>query len=148
MLGAIVLEVVAVVAYYVADAVFRGSNTSNIVSTTALAWVVLGIGAGMVFGAAGAAVHDSSRAVRVFGSALLPGVFLAEASHQVIRHLTSDADSRPDDLIGFAIVLTALAAGALIWLLRGRTAADRAYVLGVTFALAAVGNVAYEVFTA
>ena len=147
VLGAIVLEVVAVVAYYVADVMFRGSNSSIVGSTTALAWVVLGIGAGTVFGAAGAAVNDSSRVVRLLGNALLPAVFLAEASHQVIRHLTTDAESRPDDLIGFAIVLTALAAGALVWLLRGRTAAERAYMLGATFALAAVGGLAYEALT-
>ena len=46
VLGAIVMEVVAVMAYYLADVVVRGSDASILVSATALAWVVLGIGAG------------------------------------------------------------------------------------------------------
>ena len=112
MLGASVMEVVAVMAYYLADVVVRGSDASIVVSRTALVWVVLGIGAGAIFGAAGAAVDDPSSVLRAVGIALLPAVFLAEASHQMIRHLTTDADSRPDDLMSTALLLTALAAAS------------------------------------
>ena len=146
VLGAIVMEVVAVLAYYLADVVVRGSDASIVVSATALAWVVLGVGAGAIFGAAGAAVDHPSSMIRAVGIALLPAVFLAEAAHQMIRHLTTDADSRPDDLVSTAILLTALAAAALIWQLHGRASAERARTLGVTLALAAVGSVAYAVF--
>jgi Family of unknown function (DUF6518) len=145
--GAIMMEVVAVIFYYIADVVVRGSNSSIIVSTTALAWIVLGIGAGAIFGAAGATVDDQSRVRRAVGNGLLPGVFLAEGSHQMIRHLTTDADSRPDDLVSIAILMTALAAFALIWLLHRQPSADRARTLGVTFAVAAVGGVAYALLT-
>ena len=79
VLGAIVMEVVAVMAYYLADVMVRGSDASILVSTTALAWVVLGIGAGAIFGAAGAAVDHPSNVIRAVGIALLPAVFLAEA---------------------------------------------------------------------
>ena len=145
VLGAIVMEVVAVMAYYVADVVVRGSDASILVSMTALVWVVLGIGAGAIFGAAGAAVDHPSRVMRAVGIALLPAVFLAEAAHQMIRHLTTDAGSRPDDLVSTAIMSTALAAAALIWLLHGRGSGEQARTIGVTFALAAVGSIAYAV---
>ena len=148
VIGAILMEVVAVISYYVADVVVRGSDSSIIFSTTALAWIVLGIGAGALFGAAGSTVDDPSRVLRAVGNGLLPGVFLAEGSHQMIRYLTTDADSRPDDLVSMAILMTVLAAAALIWRLRGRTSADRVPTLGVTLALAAVGGVAYALLTA
>ena len=147
VLGASVMEVVAVMAYYLADVVVRGSDASIVVSRTALVWVVLGIGAGAIFGAAGAAVDDPSSGLRAVGIALLPAVFLAEASHQMIRHLTTDADSRPDDLMSTALLLTALAAAALIWQLRGRASAEKARTLGVTLAVAAVGSGTYAVLT-
>lgn len=145
VVGAIVMEVVAVVAYYLADVAFRGSNVSIVVSKTAMVWVVLGIGAGAIFGAAGAAVDDESRMRRAVGTALLPAVFLAEASHQVIRRLTTDPDSRPDDLVSTAIMMAVLGAATLIWLLRGRTPAQRAETLGVTLAMAAVGAAGFAV---
>ena len=63
----------------------------------------------------------------------------------MIRHLTTDADGRPDDLVSTAIMLTALAAAALIWQLHGRGSGEQARTLGVTVALAAVGSVAYAV---
>jgi hypothetical protein len=145
VLGAIVMEVVAVMAYYLADVMVRGSDASILVSTTALAWVVLSIGAGAIFGAAGAAVDHPSNVIRAIGIALLPAVFLAEAAHQMIRHLTTDADSRPDDLVSTAILLAALAAAALIWQLHGRSSAEWVRTLGVTLAVAAVGSVTYAV---
>lgn len=147
VVGACVLEVVAVMAYYVADVAVRGSDSSILVSTTAVAWVVLGIGAGVVFGAAGAAVDDPSHTVRAVGTGLLPGVFLSEAAHQTIRHLTTDAGGRPDDLISTAAMMTVLAIAALVGLLRGRSAIERARTLGVTVALAAAGSIAYAVLT-
>lgn len=145
--GAILMEVTAVMAYYIADVVVRNSQASIIVSTTALAWVVLGIGAGVIFGTAGAAVNDPSRLRRAVGTALLPAVFLAEASHQMIRHVTTDPAGRPHDLISISIMMAALAATALIWLLHGRTSAERAYTFGLAVAVAAVGSVAYAILT-
>lgn len=147
VLGAIVMEVVAVVAYYLADVVVRGSDASILVSNTAILWVLLGVGAGMVFGTAGAMVDDASNVLRAAGNALLPAVFLAEASHQVIRQSTTDADGRPDDLVGFAILLAILAVVALVWRLHGRATAEVMRTLVMSCAVAAVGGLAYAVLT-
>ena len=133
-------------AYYLADVLVRGSDASILVSTTALAGVVLGIGAGVILRRrGGGAVDHPSSVMRAVGIALLPAVFLAEAAHQMIRHLTTDADSRPYDLVSTSIVLIVLAAPWSIWQLHGRGAGEQARTLGVTLALAAVGSVAYAV---
>jgi Family of unknown function (DUF6518) len=147
VLGAIVMEVVAVMAYYLASVLVGSSGASIMVSATALAWCALGIGAGVIFGTAGAAVDDPSKMLRAVGTALLPAVFFAEASNQVVRYVTTDPAGRPDDLISTSIMLTALAAAALIWLLRGRASVERAYTLGLTVAVASVGSIGYSVLT-
>jgi Family of unknown function (DUF6518) len=147
VLGAIAMEVIAVTGYYIAAVLVGKSEASIIVSTTALAWCALGIGAGAIFGTAGAAVNDPSRVLRIVGSALLPAVFLAEASSQAIRYVTTDPAGRPNDLASTSIMLTALAAAALFWLLRSRASVERVYTLGLTVAIAAVGSVAYAILT-
>jgi len=127
--------------------VARGSDASILVSNRAILWVLLGVGAGAVFGAAGAFSSDASNLRRAVGNALLPGVFLAEASHQVIRQSTTDADGRPDDLLAFAGLLAILAVVALVWRLHGRAAAEVARTIGMTAAVAAIGGLAYAVLT-
>jgi nitrogen fixation-related uncharacterized protein len=145
VVGAIVMEVVAVVSYYVAAVVFRGSDSSIIVSRTSAIWILLGIGAGIIFGFAGVAAHDQSVFVRAVGNGLLPGVFLAEGSHQLVRHLTTIEGTQPDDLVGIAILMTLLAGLTLVWRLRTGSFADRVQTICVTLAVALLGFAAYRV---
>ncbi len=72
---------------------------------------------------------------------------LGDASLTRRTSRTPRSTARPDDLVSTAILLTALAAAALIWLLHGRTSVERAYTLGVTLGVAAVGSLAYVVLT-
>lgn len=116
--GAAILLVVAVEAYYLADVLVRDANVANLTSSTASVWMVAGVVAGLVFGLAGrwAAKRSGWRAVT--GRAALPAVFLAEAVRSVVRLTTEPAGGRPDDLGQFALVLGVLGISALVLLVR------------------------------
>ena len=117
--GATVLLVVAVEAYYLADVVFRGADQGNLTSSTAAVWVFAGIVAGLVFGTAGAWAARRDGWMAVVGRAALPAVFAAEAVHNLLRVANEPADGRPDDLGSFAAILAVLAVAALAVLVRG-----------------------------
>lgn len=114
VIGGTVAMVVGVEMYYVADVVIRGSNTSNLWSQVALVWLVLG--AGLVFGAAGALSTRTGTWTGAAAAATLPAVFAAEAAHAATR--SSDG--------GWIVLLAALAVTTTLWLLRR---ADRTSVL-------------------
>ncbi|MEZ5294880.1 MAG: DUF6518 family protein [Ilumatobacteraceae bacterium] len=136
-IGAVILLVVGVVAYYLADVVVRGSDVANLTSATTIVWCVAGVIAGAVFGTTGAWAAESDGWLSVLGRASLPAVFAAEAVHVVARVGREPADSRPADLPSFAVLLAMLAVISLVVLLRGtdRRTAVRALVVTVLAAL-------------
>jgi hypothetical protein len=141
--GAVVLMVVAVETYYLADVIVRGAATANLWSTTAMAWFVLGVGAGLVFGSAGSLAHGSGTWTGAFARGALPAVFGAEAIHQATR-LSEPADQRPadlDQLVLLLLVLATLSATWLAWSCRGR---DRPRFLVATLVLTTAGALAFR----
>ncbi|MEO6571859.1 MAG: DUF6518 family protein [Ilumatobacteraceae bacterium] len=112
---AVVGLVLGVESYYAADVIFRGANTSNLWSSVAAAWFVLAVGAGLVFGAAGASSTHVRPWTAALASATLPAVVLAEAAHEATT-------SRETTWMALLVVIAAIITA---WLLRR---ADRATV--------------------
>ncbi len=136
VVAATVAMVVAVEAYYAADIVVRGANTSNLTSNVAMAWLALGVGAGLVFGLAGAFSTRTHGWLGALASAALPAVFLAEAAHEAT---TSREPGWMTSLVGAAAIAT-------WWVLRTADGtATRRTALCIA-ALTAAGFVAYAPF--
>jgi hypothetical protein len=136
VVGAIVVMVVGVETYYATDVLVRGANTSNLWSTVALVWLVLGVGAGVSFGAAGALSARIRAWAGSAASATLPAVFVSEAAHEAI----TSGD------VGWIVLVIAIAAATTLWLL---WRADRTSVQRTMLCLAAwsaLGFVAYLPF--
>ncbi len=134
--GAVVVMVVGVETYYATDVLVRGANASNLWSTVALVWLVLGVGAGVSFGAAGALSARTGTWAGSAASATLPAVFVSEAAHEAI----TSGD------VGWIVLMIVIAALTTLWLLRR---ADRTSVQRTTLCLAAwsaLGFVAYLPF--
>ena len=145
LVSAVVMEVIAVEAYYAADVVLRGADRSSLTSTTALAWLVLGVAAGVIFGTAGAHAQGGVRSVRIVARALLPAVFISEAAHEFLRHDARRADQRADDLLAFGVLLGLVAAVALACMLVTARRCDRGRIVGAVIVLSAIGTVGYAV---
>ena len=136
LVGAIVVMMVGVETYYAADVVARGANVSNLWSTVALVWLVLGVGAGVSFGAAGALSARTGTWAGSAASATLPAVFVSEAAHE--------ANTSRD--VGWIVLVIVVAVVTTLGLLR---LADRASVQRTMLCLAAwsaLGFVAYLPF--
>ena len=140
--GAVIVMVVGVEAYYMADVLVRGASRSNLTSPTAFVWLVAGIGAGVVFGTAGWWASERSGWFAVFGRAALPAVFGAEAVYSVARIVTEPIDGRPDDLEQFAALLLLLAAIALTVVVRGLPRPTVVRVIAVAVAAGLVIGIA------
>lgn len=134
--GAVVVLVVAVEAYYLADVLVRGADRTNLTSPTAFVWLVAGIGAGLVFGTTGAWVATPSGWREVLGRAALPAVLGAEATYNVMRITTEPADGRPDDLGHFAALLTVLGIAVLVVMIRRTHRCTAVRVAGLAIAAA------------
>jgi hypothetical protein len=141
--GAVVLLVVGVEAYYVADVLVRDASRSNLTSSTAFLWVVAGVVGGVVFGIAGSWATETSGWRAVLGRAELPAMFGAEALHNLIRVTNEPADGRPEDLGQFAVLLAVLSIAALVGTTRGT---DRRTALQVIAATAAAVGAAVSSF--
>ena len=137
-MGAAIVLVVGVEAYYLADVLVRDAAVANLTSSTALVWIVAGVVAGVVFGVMGSWAVARSGWPAVLGRAALPAVFGAEAVRTVSRLTTESAGSRPDDLGEFALLLGLLGMSALVVLVRD---VDRRTVVQVV-ATAAVAALA------
>ncbi len=135
--GAVIVLVVGVEAYYLADVLVRDASPSNLTSPTAVVWLLAGLLAGSVFGVAGGWAVDRSGWRAVLGRAGLPAVFGAEAVHNLIRVTTEPADGRPEDLDRFAVLLAALGIAALIATTRGAERRTAVQVIAATAAAAA-----------
>lgn len=131
--GAVIMLVVGVEAYYLADVVVRDASRSNLTSSTAAVWLTAAVVAGSVFGVAGRWASERSGWRAVLGRASLPAVFGAEAVRNLVRLASEPADGRPDDLVQFAVLLAALAITSLVVLCLG---ADRRTALQVVAATA------------
>ncbi len=118
VVGAVIVMIVGVEAYELADVVLRGANWSNLTSSTAVVWLVAGVAAGVVFGTAGWWGSGRSGWREVVGRAALPAVFGAEAVHNALRVVRDPSDARPDDLGQFATLLLVLAVIALALVVR------------------------------
>jgi len=117
--GAVIVMIVGVESYYMADVLVRGASRSNLTSPTAIVWLVAGIVAGLGFGTAGWWASERSSWRAMLGRAALPAVFGAEAVYNVARIATEPADGRPDDLGQFAALLLVLAVAVLTVVVRG-----------------------------
>jgi hypothetical protein len=117
--GAVIVLVVGVEAYYLADVLVRGASRSNLTSSAALAWLGAGVVAGVVFGTAGSWASERSGWRAMAGRAALPSVFGSEAVYNLARIVTEPAGGRPDDLGQFAVLLLVLALLVLTVVLRG-----------------------------
>jgi hypothetical protein len=122
--GAVFL-VVGVESYYLVAAVVDLARPGAFLSVNAVAWCVLGVLAGGLFGAAGAWSRDADRWRSASAVALVPGVLLAEA--WLRRGL-------PDT----AVLTAAVAVALLVGLSRGPGALLRAGALVVPLAPACV----------
>jgi hypothetical protein len=73
--GAVIVLVVGVEAYYLADVLIRDASRSNLTSSTAAVWLAAGVVAGLVFGTAGRCAAETSGWRAVLGRAALPAIF-------------------------------------------------------------------------
>lgn len=138
--GAVIVLVVGVEAYYLADVLVRDASRANLTSSTAAVWLAAALVAGSVFGLAGGWASERSGWRAVLGRAALPAVFGAEAVRNLVRVANEPADGRPDDLGWFAVLLAALGIASLILLVRGADRRTAVQVVAVTsIAAAAVG---------
>ena len=131
--GAVIVLVVGVEAYYLADVLVRDASRSNLTSSTAAVWLTAAVVAGTVFGVAGSWARQRRGWRAVLGRACLPAVFGAEAVRNLVRLASESPDERPDDLAQFAALLAALSITSLVVLCLG---AERRTALQVVAATA------------
>lgn len=140
--GAVIVLVVGVEAYYLADVLVRDASRANLTSSTAFVWLVAGVVAGLVFGVAGGWAAETAGWRAVLGRAALPAIFGAEAVHNLVRLATEPADGRPEDLGQFAALLALLSIAALVATTRGVDRRTAAQVIIATVAAAVASGVA------
>ena len=144
--GAVIVLVVGVEAYYLADVLVRDASRSNLTSSTAAVWLAAAVVAGLVFGTAGSWAAESSGWRAVLGRTALPAILGAEAVHTLLRLASEPADGRPDDLAQFAVLLASLSVAALIATTRGTDRRTAVQVIAATAITAtAVGAAATAV---
>jgi hypothetical protein len=131
-IGAVILLVVGVETYYLADVLAREASSSNLASSTAVVWLVAAVVAGVVFGVAGAWAAETSGWRAVLGRAGLPAVLGAEAVHTLIRLTNEPTDGRVDDLGQFAVLLASLSIAAPIATTRGTERRTTVQVIAAT----------------
>lgn len=141
-IGAVIVLVVGVEAYYLADVLVRDASHANLTSSTASVWLVAGVVAGSVFGTAGGWAAERSGWRAVSGRAALPAVFGAEAVHNLIRRASEPAQARPDDLGQLVVLLAALGFLTLVVLLRGTDRRPAVQVVAASVLVAVAGGAA------
>ncbi|WP_249999716.1 DUF6518 family protein [Actinoplanes sp. M2I2] len=132
--GAVLALVVAVPSYYLAAVLIQNDSVSTLYNTTAIAWMGLGVVAGVVFGTAGAMARTPGR-LQTAAMAVPGAVLFAEALIQARR--IGDPSYSTGELVGFAAVLAAL--GLAITLLVGRSWPQRGLALLIALPLTAIG---------
>ena len=133
-IGAVVMLVVAVPAYYIAAAMIQNDDLANAYAWSALVWMGMGLVAGVIFGAAGHLARTPGRFQAV--AAALPGaVLFAEAAVELRR--VGHPSYGVADPLAFAAVLVALGLAVTLLVARRRTQL-------LTLPLAALGFVLFE----
>lgn len=140
--GAVIVMIVGVEAYYVADVLLRDASRSNPTSPTAFVWLMAGVVAGVVFGTAGWWASERSTWRAMLGRAALPAVFGAEAVYNVARIATQPASGRPDDLEQFVALLLLLATMVLAVVVRRIPRPTMARVIALAVGAALVVGIA------
>ncbi len=137
-LGGSVLLVVAVGSYYVAAVVLIHDSVFSYTSSATLTWILFGIVAGSLFGAAGAWSRSADWLTAPVGTAIGASVLFAEAL--VLAHTSTTARF---DRMQVALLEVALGIGVV--LLAGRTSRNSALALALCAPFTALG---YFAFTA
>ena len=136
-----VAMLLAVESYYLAAVVALGDDVSTLTNGAALVWLALGVGAGVVFGTAGAWARSGHVWRGPVGTAAAVGVLLAEGLLDVARAVGAGADPAwRQDLLQTAVVLVVLAAVAAV--LTGRSARQRLVGSLLALGVALVGALA------
>ncbi|GLW27549.1 DUF6518 family protein [Actinoplanes regularis] len=135
--AAAVQLVIAVPAYYLAATIIQHDDLSNLYDANAVLWMILGVVAGLVFGAGGALARraDAPRLLRDAALALPGAVLFAEAVLEIGR--IGDPSYSTGSLVAYVIVLIVLGLG--ITLLNTSAAHRRARVLLLALPLTALG---------
>lgn len=133
VVGAAVLLVIAVPAYYVAAALIQGDDWSVMWSPTSLLWMVFGVIAGVVFGVGGIWARGSGWQ-QVVGTALPGAVCFTEAALQASRIGDESYGTEP-----IAHVVVRVVLGVLVIVLAGRTNRNRILALATALPLALLG---------
>ncbi len=141
-LAATVALVVAVESYYLAAVLTLGDDPSTMVDAAGLRWLIVAVGAGVIFGTAGAWARNRQGGAAALGTAFAPAVLFAEAVLDGHRALAADVVAH-DDLIQTAVILVAL--GLVAALLAGREPRQRLLGLGLSLPLTALGAAAFVV---
>jgi len=143
-LAGIVLLVVAVEAYYLAAVVLMNDDAQILTSLTAMIWLLLGVLAGALFGAAGALSRDARPWLRVVAVAMPGAVLLAEAA--MLFNLSDNPGGgrqyRTDSLQTAAIEATL---AVTLLLLITPTHRVRLQALATATALAAIGFAGFTI---
>ena len=109
--------------------------------SSVLIWVATGVVAGPMYGAAGAAWRDRRILLRVAALGLLGGVWVQDGIHALRLATDVASPSGPGVVAGWS----AIAVGALLPLIAGRSTRDRLLGLLATVPVAAAVFVAYQV---
>ncbi|MGY0236010.1 DUF6518 family protein [Longispora urticae] len=136
-IGASVLLVLAVPAYYVTATLVNGDDVSVLWAPTSLVWMLMGVLAGVVFGGAGVWARGAGWPA-VVGPALPAAAFLEEAARFALR--LGDPDySRA---VAWNVAIDVALAALIVWL-AGRSARGRLLALACALPLAALGFAAF-----
>lgn len=129
---------VAVESYYLADVLLRDRGTATLLDAHAQWWLVIGVGAGVVFGTAGAWARAGGPWRGPAGTATVVGLLLTGAWVELLRFAGASAPDHRHDTVQAALVLLVLAGLATV--VAARSARQR--VAGLVLALpVALGGV-------
>lgn len=129
---------VAVETYYLAYVLVRDRDTATLADAHAVGWLVVGVGAGVVFGTAGAWARDGRPWRGPAGTATAVGLLLAGAWVEVRRFAGAQEQTYRHDSVQAALVLLVLTGVAAV--LAARSARQR--VVGLALGLpVALGGV-------
>jgi hypothetical protein len=141
-LAGVVLLTVAVESYWLAATIVHGDRLDNLWAGPTLLWLLFGVLAGAVFGAAGGRSRGGRPWLQVACCALPGAVLLAEAAHLVYLQGTRDAAQRGDGL-GTAAIEAGLSVA--VSLLVGRTRGRPLGVVAASVPLALIGAAGFTV---
>lgn len=129
---------VAVESYYLAYVLLRGRDAVTLLDAHAQWWLVVGVGAGVVFGTAGAWARGGSAWRGPAGTATVVGLLLTGAWVEALRFAGAVDPGYRHDTVQAALVLLVLAGVAAVAAARGARQRVVGLVLGLPVALGGV----------